>query len=134
LNMLVGLQPSTTYSVQVAVFISGEWGPYGKTCTITTPISTAKTNSTNEMLIQTDFNAIAFPNPFANNFKLDVITNQQEGIVIKVYNMVGQIVETQITTIMDLQSLEIGEKYPSGVYNIIVSQGEQTKTIRVMKR
>ncbi|RAR69279.1 hypothetical protein CLV55_101565, partial [Flavobacterium aciduliphilum] len=30
--------------------------------------------------------------------------------------------------------LQLGERYPSGVYNVIVTQGENTKTLRVIKR
>jgi len=37
LNTVPGLVGSTTYTVQVAVQIGGTFGPYGKSCTLTTP-------------------------------------------------------------------------------------------------
>jgi hypothetical protein len=30
--------------------------------------------------------------------------------------------------------MELGNNYPSGVYNVIVTQGEDVKTLRVIKR
>ena len=32
------------------------------------------------------------------------------------------------------QCTPAGDRYPSGVYNVIVTQGENTKTLRVIKR
>jgi hypothetical protein len=30
--------------------------------------------------------------------------------------------------------MTIGDRYPSGVYNVTVTQGEETRTVRVVKR
>lgn len=134
LNMFFGLEPATTYSVQVTLYVSGEWGPYGKTCNITTPTSTSRTSNNNYTTSPIKFNASAYPNPFVDNFKLDLSSSSQDTIQIKVYDILGQLVETQKVNTTDIKSLEIGEKYPSGVYNVIISQGEFTKTLRVIKR
>jgi len=42
--------------------------------------------------------------------------------------------EATILNVSDLDTKEIGNQYPSGVYNIIVTQGENVKTLRVIKR
>jgi len=34
----------------------------------------------------------------------------------------------------EMNNLEFGNNYPSGVYNVIVRQGEEVKTLRVIKR
>jgi hypothetical protein len=33
-----------------------------------------------------------------------------------------------------METFEVGSNYPSGVYNVIVSQGANTQTVRVVKR
>jgi hypothetical protein len=33
-----------------------------------------------------------------------------------------------------MNNQEVGNSYPSGVYNVIVTQGEEMKTLRVIKR
>jgi hypothetical protein len=33
-----------------------------------------------------------------------------------------------------MEAFEVGSNYPSGVYNVIVSQDAKTQTVRVVKR
>jgi len=77
---------------------------------------------------------MALPNPFADNFKLDVKTSSEEVLQVKVYDMLGKLVDSREVSTTDVQTLEVGNNYPSGVYNVIVTQGENTKTLRVIKR
>ena len=130
LSMFAGLQPSTTYEVRVAVNIGGVWGPFGNPCNITTAPLT-KVNLAN---IIDDFKAIAFPNPFADDFTINVTSTSQNDIQIRVYDMLGKQVENLNIAISDIENLQLGAAYPSGVYNVIVSQGETTKNLRVIKR
>jgi hypothetical protein len=131
LNTVPGLTPNTTYSVKVAVKIGGVWGPYNKVCTLTTPgtvkPSTAVTSESN-------FDASAYPNPFAANFKLNVNTNSDEALQVKVYDMLGKLIENSVINPIEVRAFEVGNNYPTGVYNVIVSQGDQFKTLRVVKR
>ena len=129
LNMFPGLLAGTTYSVQVAVKIGGVFGPYGKICNVTTPGGTRMATPA-----KVEFKAIAFPNPFAEDFMLDVKTSIESTIQIKVYNMLGKLIENKNVEVSEIENLQIGSNYPSGVYNVIVSQGENTQTIRVIKR
>jgi hypothetical protein len=34
----------------------------------------------------------------------------------------------------DASNYQFGDRYPSGVYNVIVTQGEETRTVRVVKQ
>lgn len=128
LSMFSGLSFGTTYSVQVAVKIGGEWGPYGSVCHITTPGSARMSELNNE------FKAIAYPNPFASDFKLAITPSDESPIQIKVYDMLGKQVEDRIVEVADIENLQIGSDYPSGFYNVIVSQSENTKSLRIIKR
>jgi hypothetical protein len=131
LNTVPGLIPGETYSVQVSIEIGGEFGPFGKVCTITTPGATRTTDTTKSDLA---FNAVVSPNPFGESFGLEVSTSTEEMIQVKVYDMLGKLVESKEVDSTSISELQIGATYPSGVYNVIVSQGNEVKTLRVIKR
>ena len=146
LSMFPGLEQGTLYSVQAAAQVGGIFDTnvlgeqkWGKTCTLTTPnaarqTETAASTPRLEVVVNNEFNALAYPNPFAANFKLDVTTNSEENLSVRVYDMLGKLVEDRKVNATDVETLEVGANYPSGVYNVIVTQGENTKTLRVIKR
>lgn len=128
LNDFADLIPGATYDVRVRLIFdyNDPAGPYGKVCSIVVPgaLRTAKP----------DFNAVAYPNPFADNFNIDVTTSAEDNVSIKVYDMTGRLLETHNVHVTEIESLKVGDRFPSGVYNVIVSQGEEVKTLRVVKR
>ncbi len=129
LSTVPGLMPATIYSVQVALEINGVFGPYGKVCTITTP-GGARVATASSL----DFQVVTYPNPFADSFQLDVRTASEEVITVKVYDMLGRLVEERSAEASAINELQIGASSPSGIYNVIVSQGNEQKTQRVIKR
>jgi hypothetical protein len=48
--------------------------------------------------------------------------------------MTGRLLEVRNVEVTEMESQEIGARYPSGVYNVIVTQGADVKTLRVVKR
>lgn len=136
LNNFPGLVAGTTYTVEVAVRVNGQtaFGPYNKQCTIITPGLARIITSDMVLEVSNVFDVLAFPNPFASNFKLNVTTNSDAILQVKIYDMLGKIIEKRTVTTDEIQTLEVGANYPSGVYNVIVSQGDVTKTLRVIKR
>ena len=136
LNNFPGLVAGEIYSVQVAVKMPNEasFGPFSKTCTLVTPGVSRVTPTEVVLVVTNEFGALAYPNPFAENFKLDVKTNSEENLSVKVYDMIGKLVESRTIVSSEIETLEAGTNYPSGVYNVIVSQGSNTKTLRVIKR
>jgi hypothetical protein len=137
LNNFPGLIPNgAIYSVQVAVRLPNEtsFGPYSKVCTFKTPMQARAIASDIQLEVENVFEALAYPNPFAENFKLDVKTNSEANIQVRVYDMIGKLVEDKMINASDIQNFELGNQYPSGVYNVIVSQESNTKTLRVIRR
>ena len=132
LNEFAGLLPSTTYNVDVSVEIGGVFGPYGSVCTITTPGVFRTIDEDAKTAIE--FNAIAYPNPFENNFNINVTSNLESSVRIRVYDMLGKLIEDTNVESTEISNYEIGNNYPSGVYNVIVSQGEYYANTRVIKR
>ena len=48
--------------------------------------------------------------------------------------MTGRLIEAFEVNPSDLTNFQVGDQYPSGVYNLIVTQGDEVKTLRVIKR
>jgi hypothetical protein len=80
------------------------------------------------------FKAIAYPDPFTENFKLEVTTPSDEKLEIRVFDMLGRLIEVREMRVSEIPIQEIGDRYPVGVYNIIVIQGENIKSLRVIKQ
>lgn len=130
--------PSTTYYIRIQIQFNGVWvvdttgNPvYGNVCQVMTSANPSPRQTNNEVSV---FEVIAYPNPFATGFKLDINTSFDDTIGIKVYDMIGRLIESQDVNTDQIDSQEIGSKYPAGVYNIVISQGDVVKTLRVIKR
>ncbi len=52
---------------------------------------------------------------------------------VKVYDMIGKFINKMEGSPGKVAGLQIGDRYPSGVYNVIVSQVTEVKTLRVIK-
>lgn len=128
LNMVSGWAPNTLYAVAVSMKLFGSYTDFelSKNCSILTPQPAR--------LAAIPFSAVAYPNPFAENFKINVKSSNDGQIDIKVYDMVGRLVEQRTAMFNEIDTVTIGDSYPSGVYNVIVSQNEDVKTVRVIKR
>jgi len=124
------LTPNTVYSITVDVLWNGSWQNGTVVCTVTSPNSLPRFSNNNLSI----FEVKAYPNPFANNFKLDINTSSEETIEVTVYDMLGRQIESRQIKNADLGSQEIGEHYTSGVYNVIVKQNDNSKTLRMIKR
>ena len=79
------------------------------------------------------FKVIAYPNPFNSAFQLDLKSISADKVEMKVYDMVGKLVEARKFDAADLKNLNVGSNYTSGIYNVILSQGKNVKTVRVIK-
>lgn len=85
--------------------------------------------------INASFKVIAYPVPSSSTFQLDLETISIENVAIKVYDMNGKLIEAyNFSSVEEAKNQKIGGNYASGIYNILVVQGEYTKTIRVIKR
>jgi hypothetical protein len=132
LSDFTGLTPGSTYTVKVALKINGVWGSYtGKGCSIIIP-GGARAIETEAIVVKGNFAAVAYPNPFATTFAIQVQTASQDLVQVKVYDMIGRLVEQRETNAKEITAF--GDRYPSGVYNVVVTQGNVTETLRVVKR
>jgi hypothetical protein len=125
------LIPGATYNVSVRLVFN--WtdpeGPYGKVCTLSTP---GQSRAIAPGSIH--FDAMAHPNPFSEAFNIYVDTGSKAAVNIKVYDMTGRLLETRMTTPDEVPLLDIGSRYPAGVYTVIINQEQETRTLRIIKR
>jgi len=129
-NLQGGAAPSTTYTIRVDVLYNASYVQGLVTCDITTTAGATRSTA-NALDI---YEVKAYPNPYADTFKLDVNTSSEGQVGVRVYDMLGREVESREASVDNITNLEIGSQYPSGVYNIIVTQGDNVKTLRVIKR
>ena len=121
---------SSTYAISVAAKINGIYGNYGASCNVTTPGSSG---SSRQIVETTDFNLVAFPNPSKDAFKLQVSGRSDETISVLVFDMLGKQIENRVINSSDVENISLGQNYSSGIYNVIVSQGTNTKSVRLIK-
>ena len=134
LSDFIGLISGENYSVQVAVRMPNQmdFGPYSKTCTLTVPSVARSLEETTPGTQGLD--AQVYPNPYAEQFYFKVATSSQELFTIQVYDMMGRAIETRTVNADAIESTEVGANYPAGVYQVILTQGANVKTLRVVKR
>lgn len=132
------LVDGTTYAVKVAIMANDVWQPFGESCNITTygiNPNVIKTNNKNTTVEDSvNFNVIAFPSLFSETFNLNLTSISKEKVTLMVYDMTGKLIDKNEVKSEELPDLRIGTNFASGVYNVIVSQGENTKSIRVIKK
>ncbi len=84
--------------------------------------------------VKAPFNVIAYPNPYSENFNLSLTTSSEETVGVSIYDMTGKLIDQRQVRPTDVADLQVGDRYPSGVYNVVVTQGSDVKTLRVIKR
>jgi hypothetical protein len=73
------------------------------------------------------FSAVSYPNPATDGFRVKSSNGKSFGV--QVYDMLGRSIEQRQMTSDD----QIGSNYAKGIYNVIVNQGANVKTLRVIK-
>ena len=127
-----GIVPTngTTYGIRVAAKVNGVYGIYGTSCDVTMPSST---ENSRQIVENTDFSLVAYPNPSNGAFKLQVNGSNNETISVLVFDMTGRQIENKVVKANEIENITLGQNYSTGIYNVIVSQGMNTKTVRLVK-
>ena len=74
------------------------------------------------------------PNPYDSTFQLYFTKMGDTPVEIKAYDMIGKLIEVRQFETTELQNQKLGNNYTSGIYNLIVTQGMNIKTLRVIKK
>ena len=54
-------------------------------------------------------------------------------VSILVFDMMGRQIENRVVNSNDFKNITLGQNYECGVYNVVVSQGRNSKTVRLVK-
>jgi hypothetical protein len=128
LNMFNGTQIDKNYSISISIRINNTFGPDGKSCDISTfPAVLSK-------IADQPFKAVAYPNPFINDYQLKIKSISTSTVAITVYDLLGRVVETRNLKSNEFENTTFGGNYPSGIYNVIVVQENETQSLRIIKR
>jgi len=129
------ITPNTVYSVRVATSVNGAFGAYGSACTVTTPNSARmETVEGEEEIVRVEPTLVAYPNPFQASYQLTFDSNSNEPIDIVIFDMTGNPVEKVHTTKERIGELRLGDRYRTGIYNGILTQGDVVKRFRLIKQ
>ena len=132
-NQIPFYAPGEQYSVRVSVKTTDGYSAFGAACIITTagpaPGSPAKEN----IKASTELTAVAYPNPYSGSFQLK-LSAVNAPVQVKVFDMLGRVVEVRETASAAMDEVQFGQNYPSGIYNIVVTQGDAVQTLRVIRR
>ncbi|MEW5676787.1 T9SS type A sorting domain-containing protein [Flavobacterium enshiense] len=127
------VDPGVSYSVSIQYqknyFGNLFWSGYGTVCTVTTPGTARFTDGDLEVRMENTDEVKAYPNPFVSEFQLTLGANSpakvtvfdQSGRQIEVLNSMGN-------------TLKIGSAYQSGIYLVVVHQGDTTHQVKMIKR
>lgn len=91
-------------------------------------------NNSSEISTKGLINVNSYPNPSSSHFNLDIESLSDDQLDLKVYDMIGRQIEVRKGKVSELTSQVIGSNYPIGVYNVVVSQGDNVKSIRIVKK
>ncbi|MGC4039448.1 MAG: T9SS type A sorting domain-containing protein [Flavobacterium sp.] len=80
-----------------------------------------------------EMTAIAYPNPYSKSFNLVVNNPAESTIRLKVYDMIGKLIEELEMKPNQIPVIQIGNLYSAGVYCIVLCQGKEVKTLKVIK-
>ncbi|WP_396188970.1 T9SS type A sorting domain-containing protein, partial [Flavobacterium sp.] len=130
-----GFQMGTAYSVRVAYQYNNVWYPYGQSCIITTAAgATVRVEQEKEVAVSAPiFSVKGYPNPYNAYFVLSLETPSESKVGVRVFDMAGKLIEEKEVEPAMLKNLPLGANWPLGVYNIIVTQDSQVKTIKMVK-
>jgi hypothetical protein len=81
-----------------------------------------------------DFDVTLFPNPFDNEFNINLTSLSLDPIEFEVYDLLGRTIDKQKIKPIEINSKKIGTNYLPGFYTLFFKQGKKNKSIKVLKK
>jgi hypothetical protein len=158
MSEIPGLEINTTYDVEVAFYINGDWEDYGSVCEITTPAILALPTLEDEIITQyvdfqdiekdneealleigkhttnDNFNVSAFPNPFDNEFTVKLNGTFSENSNLIISDATGKIIENIKLNNSIENKYSFGSNYSKGIYFVTIIDVENSKMIKIIKQ
>ena len=84
--------------------------------------------------VDSEFKVRAFPNPFETEFNINLNSISLDPIELKIYDMLGRLIENHRIESSEINSMSIGTTYPSGFFTVLIKQGQQERNVKVLKK
>jgi hypothetical protein len=119
---------NSTLSIRVRATANTIVGAWGNACTVNTPASSPSDEDFTAVV--TNQSIAAYPNPFSNQFTLKLANNSEA--TIQVFDINGKMISNQ--EVKAIYEVELGHNLEAGVYLVRVEQGDETKSIKMIKK
>ena len=84
--------------------------------------------------VASEFKALAYPNPFETEFNINLTPQSTDPIELKIYDMLGRLIENHYVKSSEINSMRMGTTYPSGFFTVLIKQGQQEVNLKVIKK
>lgn len=81
-----------------------------------------------------NFNVILYPNPTTDSFSIKLHSDSDHKVEISIYDILGKNIFNKTLNKDQLSSITIKDNLPSGIYTVIVKQGDKSKSVRLLKK
>jgi hypothetical protein len=81
-----------------------------------------------------NFRSAVYPNPFQNGFKFAFESISNETANVTTFDITGRQIETKNVSAAEVENLELGNNYKTGVYLVVLKQADSTQTFKVVKK
>lgn len=126
---LTGLTTNTEYEFQVHVYLPSYWGA--------TTLGFFNTNIVKDMSTDNpNSNINLYPNPFVDEVKMDIFTENETNIIWKIFDVTGKLISNGNESISSgYSTLRIdAAKLTPGLYMINAIINDQVRTFRMLKQ
>ena len=80
-----------------------------------------------------NYNVILYPNPSVSTFSLNLVSDSEADVEISIFDLQGRNIENKTISKDNLSLITLGSNLPSGIYNVVVKQGDNVKSQRLIK-
>jgi hypothetical protein len=80
------------------------------------------------------FEVVLYPNPTVDEFSIKFVSDSNEPIEINIVDMLGKNIEQRTILNDNINSVLLGSSLPTGIYNVIIKQGENVTKHRLIKK
>jgi hypothetical protein len=102
-------------------------------CSLTQPTVTTSARHQEVNIAAEELNVKVQPNPSNTYFSLIAQTTSKQSFSLRIFDAVGRLIETK-SKLAAGQTFKVGENYKPGIYLVEVIQGNERKTLKLIKQ
>jgi hypothetical protein len=81
-----------------------------------------------------NFASSVYPNPYSDSFKIQFASLSSDDVQITSYDITGRQIESKSMNASDINNIELGNNYNTGIYLVVLKQAGNSKTFKVVKK